>query len=261
MIRNQRRKWWERAWLAEHQRENELLVRTEAWRMPILREQEQKTRISLQPVRSTEIWLHDEHEHQHIHCEFKLNEFINTVVVFQFVAAKQFIFEEANLETSILLLLDNHYEDKINGFGDSIHVNPTFNVDSEDKKAISISNEESTFNKNRGYDWYSIYIEGETSSTKYTVPKNKFTNNYVNNGSPSYCGVISSEVATITKESITSANTFSSTEEGIESTPFIHVYSTHTLVPPPEFIYNDTSLTGTDKNRIVHLVGFLCQHP
>ncbi|KAK8839796.1 hypothetical protein M9Y10_031504 [Tritrichomonas musculus] len=162
-----------------------------------------------------------------------------------------FEMNEANhVNTRSRLLYENYYDEKTNGFGGAIYLNPTFNNNGADYNSVGITISGCTFSKNRGYQGYAIYIEGSTSSTTYNITSNNFNNNYGSENSPETNGIIATEVLLLTKETIEGSNTFTNNEHGSNAEKFMRVDHKGKLLVEGSFAYGDENITQLAPDRI-----------
>ena len=108
--------------------------------------------------------------------------------------------------SSLELLSKNYYDQKSEGRGGAIYINPSF-TDNTNKaaKMISVKIERCTFKSNSAFDGFAIYIEGDDDGTTFAINENKFINNNDGTDNSIKRGVILTEINFIFDES---SNTF-----------------------------------------------------
>lgn len=162
-------------------------------------------------------------------------------------------FEEnrANCNTNAKLLAFHDYTDnKVEGRGGAIYLNPTFAVEGDDEKSmVKVIINNCTFKRNVAFDGYAIYIEGENGAkTTYTFTNNFFINNY-NGHDSSQGGIIVSEITTITEDQIINSNNnnvFSNKDNGLNASTFVYVDHSGLPFPDPTMTPLPTNSDGSN---------------
>lgn len=72
-------------------------------------------------------------------------------------------------------------DEKEEGRGGAIYLNPLFTSNSMNKKMASAAIEDCKFSKNVAFGGYAIYIDGNSDTTAFAITGNKFFNNYGEN--------------------------------------------------------------------------------
>ena len=139
-------------------------------------------------------------------------------------------FENNKISSSSSLLLD----DKAEGKGGAIYLNPSFTQDGSEKKMIQAKIENCKFSLNVASGGYAIYIDGkEDLTTNFSITNNKFFNNHDGKGGQCTHAAIDSEVLILNKEQIENENDFSVVENGFGSKLIIFVDHSGNLLPDP----------------------------
>lgn len=117
--------------------------------------------------------------------------------------------------SSSKLLFENHFDKKSEGRGGALYFNPVFvhQNQQEDKYMTEVNINNCTFNSNKAYDGFAIYIEGDDPGTEFYIINNTFINNTKNNINQEdeysiYRAVISSEILRLNKIKIIKENKF-----------------------------------------------------
>lgn len=107
-----------------------------------------------------------------------------------------FIDNIANVNSNPQLMYEDHFSKKTQGRGGAIYINPNYNNGEGSMTSITIDT--CTFNTNKAFDGFAIYIEGDgTVKPSIDIKGNKFNNNYDANHLTPTCAVISSEIEEI----------------------------------------------------------------
>lgn len=125
-------------------------------------------------------------------------------------------------------------EDKIDGKGGAIYLNPSFTQNNADKIMIQATIENCKFIKNSADGGYAIYIDGkEDATTSFSITNNKFFSNHNGKGGECTHAAIDSEVHVLDKQKIENENEFSTLENGSGSKLIIFVDHSGNLLPDP----------------------------
>lgn len=169
------------------------------------------------------------------------------------------------------LLYENHYGKKSAGVGGAIYINPTFTANGQDYHMTNITIFGCIFVKNKAFNGYAIYIEGDDLEIPILISANDFTNNFNENNSPEKGSIIASEILTLDKKEIENNNDFNNDELATGALPFSFVDhsanpidlenpATPSRTPPPpdfveEIVFDKNNYTeNEDRTRVEKVV-------
>lgn len=125
-------------------------------------------------------------------------------------------------------------EDKTDGKGGAIYLNPSFTQNNVDKTMTQATIEDCKFVTNSADGGYAVYIDGkEDAETAFSITNNKFYSNHNGKGGEYTHAAIDSEVYVLNKQQIESGNEFSTVENGSGSKLIIFVDHSGNLLPDP----------------------------
>lgn len=105
------------------------------------------------------------------------------------------------------LLVNNHFHKKYDGRGGVIYINPSFTYS-------DVKIQRCKFIKNKWFDGFAMYVEGEVLETPITISDNTFLNNYNEShylGEDKlnmYGAVIATEICNMDDKEVSNQNTF-----------------------------------------------------
>ena len=157
------------------------------------------------------------------------------------------------------LLYNNYFNLKTEGRGGAIYINPTFTYGNTNHgKLESIKIEGCTFTRNKAFDGYAIYIEGEDDGTTFIINNNNFIDNYDEGTLSQSKSVITSEIFNIFDEqAIITSNTFSYTNPQISVAPLLYVEH-NGLTPSPSPVKTGANITEPVKDGNKYTINFDC---